>query len=177
MALLDRTYLGKTCKGRRLDAIELVVVHRSGVGSTAEELAKWFSDNPQYTGGKPPYHVFIRADGTKELLVRLGKIAPGAIIANKTGVQVALEGDFRKHSATPEQATALKEVCLDLCGFIGSVNIEGHDEIDGARADPNKACPGKCLNMDGLRSLVTEYFEPWPEREALDRLKEKGWVI
>jgi len=177
MDILDKTSCGANCKKRRADAVRMVVVHRTDVGADAEETAKWFAANPRYTRGKMPYHAVVHRDGRVEQAVALARIAPGAGVVNKVAVQVAVKGDPRKEPLSPKQAASLVKVCKDLCSWIGVVDVRGHDEIKGGRADPDKSCPGEHLNMDGLREAVREDFAAWDTDELEDRMEQAGWKV
>jgi hypothetical protein len=177
MEVLNKTSLGLACRRRRVDSIKQVVVHRNTVGKNALEIAEWYAKNPKYTGGKMPYHVVIQRDGTVEQAVGFGRVAPGAAGMNQTGIQITLVGDFRRHLPTPEQAFALYQCCKDSARFIGTVNIIGHTEKRPSAVDPDKECPGRLLNMDGLRKHVLEDFEPWDTNQMVGELTKRGWKI
>ncbi len=174
----DLTRLSTSEKKRDVSGVKYLVVHRSHLAETGEITAEWFKTHDEGgTGRKIPYHIYIRKDGTIEQLVPFGRIAPGATSLNKTGIQIALCGDLRQYPPTPKQAEALGKVLQDLTSWLGKVRIVGHTEIPGTSSDPTKECPGKHLNMDGVRKLAEENYVAWNKAEANALLREKGWVV
>lgn len=176
MEILKKVQLGSNCKRRSISAVKFLVIHRIGIGIDAEEIAAWYAANPQYTGGKMPYHTIIKRDGTVEQAVSLNKVAPGATFLNYNGIQIALVGDFRKAPPTPAQAEALVKVAKELCNWMGTPAIVGHTEVQGASANPNKVCPGKHLNLSGLRDLVYLSFNPNTPGD-ISGMEKRGWVV
>lgn len=177
MAILDLTHLAEDCKNRRLDAVNGIVLHRSHVADTAFDTAIWFRDNPQYTGGKPPYHIMIEKSGRIVQLVPFSKIAPGARIANKTKIQLAFCGDFREHTPTIQQFVVGQSVVRELSWWIGQVNVFRHDEIPGSSGDPSKVCPGERLNVEAFRDLASVDFEAWPLDGRNAEARSRGWTV
>jgi hypothetical protein len=145
-------------RARLPEVTNRVVVHRTGVSHSVLGIAQFYRDNPQYTGGKFPYHFVIYDSGKIIQCVELGYVAPGAFKLNRTGIQVACHGDFRYKPPTPKQGLALIELCVLLCEWVGDVRITGHTEVKGTSADADKVCPGAHLPMDNLRRLVEEQF-------------------
>ena len=138
---------------RDIGIIQHIVIHRNTKGANALELAKWLHDEGyKWTGSKRmSYHFVIRKDGTVDQAVPLHIEAPGAKGMNRSGVQIALCGDFRKHRPTKEQMHSAKKLCAMLTELLPKAKIVGHD--------PKKPCPGKHLSVDNLRLLVREYRE------------------
>lgn len=152
---------------RPLEDITSIIIHRVGPeipeGSdnlmrSASDIAKWYHDNPSYTGGRMPYHFVITPAGEIQQGAPLYIKAPGAKAYNAAGIQIACIGDFRKRAAPARQAVALTEMCSELIVAFGGLEIVGHTENLAVNSSANKAkiCPGKHLNLDGLRSIVKE---------------------
>lgn len=149
--------LGALAKNRRpLSLISTLVIHRQNVGSTSEELAKFFLDRKLGTGGCMPYHFIVRKDGTIEQAVPLRIVAPGAVKLNRSGVQIALHGDFRKAPPTEEQFNATVMLCATLQHAFNAHSIVEHTSVPGTTLTPGKICPGKYLDMRKLRQVCSE---------------------
>ena len=143
-------------------AITKLVIHRT-LGTTGREMAKEFEDTRKfmggwYTGGKTPYHFFVRADGTIDQCLPLLWVGPAALPRlNRCGIHIALGGNFSKESPTALQMSATIDLCVLLQNvFKDELEIRGHTEYPGASSDPEKACPGAHLDMENLRMVVTQ---------------------
>jgi hypothetical protein len=149
---------------------ELILVHRIDIGSTPEQVAEFFAYKDKSTGGRMPYHFFVSKDGVVSQCVPLSIIAPGAKAANRAGIQVALDGDFRLHPPAPAQLDSLHELVVALLKWKPSLKVEGHMDGAGRSEDPNKVCPGKLLVTQGLRTAALEAIE----LEQKLKLREMG---
>lgn len=141
---------------RSLDKLTYQVWHRCDVGKDAVETAKFFGHNPQYTGGTMAYHFYITEGGVVQQAVPLLKIAPGAIGYNRTGVQIALKGDFRKSDPTVQQYASALELATWLYE-LGVNKVMGHTEKAGTSADPKKVCPGAMFPLEEIRGHVKRW--------------------
>ena len=175
----DLTRVSEREAKRDVSRLTHIVLHRSHLAETGEATAEWFKTHDEGgTGRKVPYNIYIRKDGTIEQLVPFSRVAPGAGVLNKTGIQVALCGDLRQYPPTPKQAMALGKVLQDLTSWLGKkAKIVGHTEVEGTSSDPTKECPGKHINLDGVRKLAEENYVPWHPAQADDLFREKGWVV
>jgi len=108
------------------------------------------------------YHLSLgwRDTGYHFVIERDGKVVPGRSLdlpgahcradgMNFKGIGVALIGNLENHPPLPEQLTSLYGLLVDLCLRFGIQpdHILGHREVAGAATD----CPGKYLDMDGVR--------------------------
>lgn len=140
---------------RQRATINTIVVHRCGVahglGPSVAEFRKTEKHSAGwYTGGKWPYHFYVLPDGTVYNCLPLTYVAPAALASlNRSGVHIALEGDFRKLEPTPQQENSLLLLCQQLRADLIRPNmpIRGHTDTAGSSSDPNKECPGKCLKL------------------------------
>lgn len=141
---------------RNPEVCEFVVLHRSDSGSTPEEVAEFFSD-PQYkTGSRMPYHFLIDSQGVVFQCVPLSIVAPGAVKLNPAGIQVALDGDFRKKPPSVKQGLSLVNLVAELFRWKPSLKVVGHTENEGATLTPGKVCPGKHLVPANVKLAATE---------------------
>lgn len=155
---------GMQYKLRDLKAVSDIVIHRCAVGATGRDSAKAFAQTGQfqagyYTGGKFPYHFFVCRDGTVEQCVPLSFNAPAALPKlNKTGIHVAVCGNFRGYEPAVEQWQALIALCSELeKAFNYKLKLRGHTEESDASSSPNKQCPGRLLSMAALRTAVVSH--------------------
>jgi len=138
------------------------VVHRSGLGETAAEIAEAFCGGCQeaaaVTGRRMPYTHVIRRDGMIEQAIPWSTVAPHAAAWNTRSASVALVGDFREHAPTVEQWDSLVGLCTLAAVLIGGANgIYGHDELNGSSlGNTRKRCPGHKLSMTLLRRCVRD---------------------
>jgi len=172
MLVLDKTDVCniEPPKGKRDPrTANIIVLHRiKGCGNNAEEIARWFYDNPLEgkTGKRMPYHFVVLSDGVVEQAVKLKFEAPGALKLNKNGIQLAVLGDFRRETPTPEQLKAVQELCLFLVAW-NKCSITGHTDSPGASSNPNKICPGKHLSASWITLRVKEALEEKAKAELL----------
>jgi N-acetyl-anhydromuramyl-L-alanine amidase AmpD len=130
-----------------------------------------------YTGGKFPYHLLITQAGTIEQCLPLSYNAPAAMSElNRTGIHIALVGDFRKEAPRNDQEVTLANLCHTLqLAYNWKLEIVGHTDKAGSSSDPNKECPGRKLDLDHLRETLDDeriaYFDP----DSL--LEEEGIVV
>ena len=142
----------------RRTAVDKLVIHRTAQKSL-EDLAKLFLNPDVGTGGKFPYHIVIFPDGSTRLCVPLNRAAPGAMIYNDSGVQIALTGDFRfSKSPTTAALVSLESVCLLMWKLFGRLPILGHTQMPGTTDDAKKVCPGKNLDLKHLYAAVSAQF-------------------
>lgn len=139
---------------RQRAEINTIVVHRCGVAhglsaSVAEFRKKDYPNAGYWTGSKWPYHYYILPDGRIYECLPVTYVAPAALKAlNRSGVHVALEGDFRTSPPTKEQDMAMKAVVAWLRADLKkTLTIRGHTDEAGASKDPNKECPGRLLKL------------------------------
>ena len=149
--------IGNNVRLRRA-AIDKLVIHRTAQKSL-DELNVLFQDVSVGTGGKFPYHIVIFSSGTTVQCVPLNRAAPGALLYNDSGIQIALTGDFRfSKKPTVEQQSALESICGLLFKLYGRLQIVGHTEMPGASTETNKICPGTGLDLKKLRDKIAEYY-------------------
>jgi N-acetyl-anhydromuramyl-L-alanine amidase AmpD len=142
---------------RELSEIHYIVLHRSDVGHSAYAVARWHHMHKAYTGGAMPYHYFISAQGNVEQGVSVSYIAPAAKILNRSGIQIACDGDFRAAVPKPEQGLALVDLCVYLFKHIPSLqSIVGHTDKEGTTNYPGHVCPGKHLSAERIEQVVLE---------------------
>jgi N-acetyl-anhydromuramyl-L-alanine amidase AmpD len=179
MTIIDRTELGLTCPRRDLSKITTVLVHRIEDAENATDLAQFFRDHPEYTGGKMGYHILIQRDGVVEQAVEFARASQGAIVANPYSIQIACVGDLTKYPLTTSQQCSLLDTCVDLCEWIGydKAQLKGHTEIPGATRDPKKDCPGKMLDMGELRKLVWNWACSTDKAETEEHLIACGYTF
>lgn len=140
---------------RQRAAVHTIVVHRCGVGKGLAQAVAAYRDVKKhaagwYTNGKWPYHFYVLPDGTIYDCLPLTFIAPAALkTLNRSGVHIALEGDFTKEKPTPAQAAALKGLVAFLRADLHrpTMPVRGHTDEAGASSDPNKQCPGHKLKL------------------------------
>lgn len=141
-----------------IDERAAVVIHRCGLGETAEEIAAVYAQHPEagrVTGYQMPYTVVVERDGTVSQALRLGDYGPHARAWSTMAIGVAVVGDFRKHPPTQAQYDSLLAVAHIFSGWVGGADrVLGHDELDGGSHDPDKQCPGIGLDMHRLRHDV-----------------------
>ena len=157
----------KPFKRRHLSEIQGVVVHRIGPQGTyngklwsmrsAEEIAEFFNNFPPI--GKMAYHFIVTENGYVEQALPLTYVAPGAINLNPKFVQVGVVGDFRKKGPSAVQGMALNRFTAALCKMLGTMDVRGHMETEGASSDKSKECPGDHINMAGLRANVIDMYD------------------
>lgn len=131
----------------------------------AAEIASFFQEFPPI--GKMAYHLIVKEDGKIEQALPLHYNAPGAINLNPNFIQVGVVGNFKKKPPTVAQGLALSRLCTSLCRVIGTMDVRGHVETEGAYSDPSKQCPGEHLNMAGLRATVIKEYDKADELEGL----------
>lgn len=175
----DFTVLGADCPKRNLSKITHILVHRCEDGDNAEQIAKFFRDNPKWTGGAMGYHIVITPSGEIEQAVAFDRRAPGARAANGVGIQVALARLTLTSKATEAQEVALVDVCIDLCEYIGFKRavICGHTDYPGASADPTKVCPGPGIDLNMIREHTMAWACSMPTDESREHLEEVGYVF
>jgi N-acetyl-anhydromuramyl-L-alanine amidase AmpD len=143
---------------RNPDVCEFVVLHRIQDGSP-EFLAEFFSDPQWKTGRRMPYHFVISSSGVVSQCVSLSIKAPGAIKLNPAGIQVALEGDFRKKAPSVAQALAVADLVTELLSWKPTLRVVGHTDSAGASNDANKICPGKHLVPANVKLAATALLD------------------
>jgi hypothetical protein len=136
---------------RNPEVCEFLVLHRSDSGSTPELVAEFFSDPQHKTGRRMPYHFLIDSQGVVSQCVPLSIVAPGAVKLNPAGIQIALDGDFRKKPPSVKQGLALVNLVAELLKWKPSLKVTGHTADDGATTTPGKICPGKHLVPANVR--------------------------
>lgn len=150
---------------RKIGDISCLVIHRNAVARDIVELAAFFKNDPiegPSVGFRQPYHFFIQRDGTIEQGHSLLTIGAGAVGRNKSGIQICLDGDFRKKPAENKQLESLQELCTCLISVLG---LDPYIDIQGHENTPRKVCPGLFLNMKQLQEDVAsmlnneQYFQ------------------
>ncbi len=149
--------------------IEGVVVHRievsqedSSFDDSPMEVDRFFREHPigiKATGGDMPYPILISRDGVPTQTLPLSVCSPHAVSKNPSTIGVGCIGDFRSTPVPTAQWQALIHVCAHLMRDFGlSVqHIYAHDELSGARRDPDKICPGDELDIAALRAALSLY--------------------
>ena len=153
----------RPAKTRKKDPTR-IVVHRIGPAlngvtvRAAEDVAAFYGQNPQYTGGKPAYHAVVTADGEVEISERDTKICMHAVGYNGESLGIAVVGDFRKAKIRPHQYAALLQWCVDKCRAYGIQpgRVSGHTDLPGATNTPGKICPGKGIDIQQLREDILD---------------------
>jgi hypothetical protein len=163
---------------------EGVTVHRVGynhryginLGNTAPEICAHFtgknSTHPEVaraTGGQNAYTIMVGREGIIWQCLPLGDVGHHARAWSSKTIGIAVIGDPRYISPTPEQYWALVDACSLVSRVLGtsSDEIKGHDERKGARGDISKACPGRLLSMDQLRYDTHAAMRAHSEAEAV----------
>ena len=141
-----------------------VFIHRDSVGPDVQSLAKFFADNPKYTGGRFPYTFVIYPGGQVSQCVSLKYRTADALAASRTGVSVCLLGDFRRSPPTRAQQIAAADLCTALLRrypttMLDASHVRGHTEESGRSKDPLKQCPGRYLNMSLLREDIADRLQ------------------
>lgn len=153
-----RNLVKPTHKRRTLESVLGQVIHYNDLMAKYNwsfERCIEFYDKLEATGNKWPYHIWIFKNGDAIQLLPLTVVGPAAENFNAHYTQIVLEGDFNKHPPTPDQAVTLVALCTALA-MGGQTEIIGHTEKPGGSSDPRKVCPGKHLNLDGLRTEVNQ---------------------
>ncbi len=171
MMIADRTLqcASPRTRPRKVEKIDLIVIHRCDIAEDAVQTARVFIDDPamkQYTGGMMPYTFYICKNGIIEQALPVGDLTPHARRWNARGLGVALSGDFREDRPTQAQMRALVMFCRMWSGM-GIEQIKGHDELAGGSIDPDKSCPGRFLNMNQLRREVLDCREEHARTELV----------
>lgn len=139
---------------------ELIVLHRFGGDALpgvecAADIARWYRENPEWTGGRMPYHFVVHATGYVEQALGLREKGAHARRYNKAGIGVAAIGDFRVLPPSPQQWRAAAVTVAGLLEFFGLdpfTGVRGHDELLGGSRDPGKRCPGRFWHMGEFRA-------------------------
>jgi len=176
----DRTLATYDGKGEtlRIADVKTIGIHRISLSQKREdnpdpipdadldapELVNRFSgDYPlaEITGGRPPYHVIVRANATATVEQAIPLLVKGAHCGgwNWKSWGVAVVGDFRERPPTHAQWENLRKVCALLaCGFR---EIRAHTDYPTCMdPDPLKRCPGKFLPLEPLISRVMVCQDP-----------------
>lgn len=175
-------------------------IHRIGLnlGTTAAELAAFFVDGPgsDYTGGHFPYHYVVTLERVEQALPLDERGAHARRFGNAHGIGIAVCGDFRAAPPTPQQLAWTVELCAELLPALTpmssvteaaipwhlrrGVPVYGHGEVPQAAGADAKthpdgayACPGRHLDMDGLRRDVLDARRG----RAVAMLKDRGHRI
>jgi hypothetical protein len=155
-------------------------------------LARIFRENPKPppdglgTGGWCPYTILISPGGRIEQLMPLRAVCAGAIGYNRSGINIALVGDFAEKPPGVSQMRALVKVCAELVpiGLLSTRSglvMGGHTStFQGTSRDPDKLCPGPYLSIAELtRRVVEKLPQEWrgytPD-EVLTLLRLGGYV-
>jgi hypothetical protein len=150
---------------QRRDILE-VVVHRIAVSQedpsfadTPSDIARFFREHPigvTATGGGMPYPLLVAPSGEVTQTVPLCCITPHAARHNPVALGIGVIGDFRAAPPTAAAYASLVRVAASLLSALGhdTSALFGHDELAGASRDPDKVCPGACLDMPRLRHDV-----------------------
>jgi N-acetyl-anhydromuramyl-L-alanine amidase AmpD len=130
------------------------MIHRIGVGETAESIAEWFAKNgPDWIGTRSmPYHFVVRRLGMMEQALPLVTMAPHGWKWNRQTVSIAVPGDFRHQSPGDAQVAAIIVLCARIQDRLGRrLTIVGHTDVDGATKDASKVCPGPLFPMKRIK--------------------------
>ena len=141
---------------RDISKVDTLVIHRIGVGANGDEVNKWFAANPEHTGGLAPYHFVVGGYGVDQCLAlsQRGEHVAGGM--NTRSIGIACIGDFRHHMMLPAQEAHLQAIIRVLNAYLGGLKVIGHTEAGPkATKQPGKQCPGKYVDLDGLRNLIT----------------------
>jgi N-acetyl-anhydromuramyl-L-alanine amidase AmpD len=104
------------------------------------------------------YHFLVRKSGAVETGRPLAQYGAHATGANDTiGICVAGDGDTEKW--TPAQADAVVRLCATHCranGWNPITRVGGHREVVRlfGGAPTSKTCPGRLVNLDGVRTAI-----------------------
>lgn len=133
---------------------------------------EWRDRPGALTGGKEPYALLLRQDGSVDQLAPFTAQTPHGRSYNPIAVGIAVAGDFRRHSMSAAQQDTLIKLCALLRAT--GLMIIGHDEIPDGSADARKQCPGRYLDVEDLRIAVR--LHPWasvPPAEATEFLTDR----
>lgn len=142
-------------KERKLDDITTILVHRIGVGESANVIAEWFRQHgPDWIGTRSmPYHFIIQRLGTTEQALPLTTKAPHAAKWNRAAIGIGVIGDFRFNEPTLTQIASLTVLCARLQDRLGrKLRILGHTAVKGGSHDPGKVCPGKFFPLSDIQT-------------------------
>lgn len=161
---------------------EYIILHTAAherTDITAADIDQWhrarnFKRLPEYLARRPGqlahvgYHYVIENDGT--LVPCRFEDEPGehcragGMNRKSLGICLTGHGDFQLW--TSEQADSLKDLLRDIysrhrrLAIGGSWRLVGHGEVPGA----GKTCPGKLINMHGVRVWCDEHIIPYTAR-------------
>lgn len=162
------------------EAVTGIVLHRFRMPNhmpdsaiDAYEVADFFEREPNWVGPRMPYHFVIPTDGRSQQALELDVIGFHAKGKNDDSVGIAVIGDFTRHEPTKEQVAATHSLCQALDAWIGAARIERHRPVD----DPAKDCPGRHMDVEGMRHRVKENRQVLTPEDAERRLAELGVVV
>lgn len=161
---------------------EYIVLHTAAHERTdvdAAEIDRWhqkrgFERQPEYLARRPGqlahigYHYVIQHDGTREACRYEDE--PGAHCAsggmNRRSLGICLTGHGDVQPWTSAQRDELLLLLRELyarhprIAIGGSWRLVGHGEVPGA----GKSCPGRLINMHGVRAWCDEHIIPYVAR-------------
>jgi len=157
----------------RGDNTEGEVIHRWSIdGADAKSIADIERTMPAL-GSRMTYTFVVRPHGLIEQALPLDVLGWHAKGYSRTWVGIVCVGDFRHHPMPPVQYDSLVDLLAMLSQRRGSINVRGHDQLDGGSADPNKECPGRLLSIPDLHESV----KLWLRSQATNTLAQAGVVF
>jgi hypothetical protein len=132
------------------------VIHRikvPGPHQDASAIARFDRNYPSL--GRMAYHLVIHPNGLVEQALPFDRISPHCRGYNGSHIAIGCVGDFRTYPMAAPQWLRLREILIWCSLFRGGVvDFFGHTEKKGTSDDPNKECPGRLVNLEGLRESV-----------------------
>lgn len=159
--------------------VEYIVVHTAADGTpgvnrdtSAREIDRWHRERGWEGIG---YHYVVRLNGAVERGRDEGQTGAHCLGLNSRSLGVCLSGHGDYHGVPAAQWGKLIRLCVALCRKHGlaSEAVIGHREVGrvaGPRWKTSKSCPGKMVDMDGVRAVVASVMAggSWvaPERNV-----------
>ena len=145
---------------------------------TGPSVVRWFKDTREfrpgsYTGGKMPYALVVRVDGSVDQCRPLGIVTPHALGWSQNALGIAIVGDFRKEPPTEAQVHTCEQLCGVLMAFYGAA-LHGHDELPRSSLDEGKVCPGHLFPLAAVRAEALRIGSSMSRREAATVIGDWG---
>ncbi len=147
------THPTRKYRRRGLKEIRRIVLHHSATDTgTPEAFARFHVEQKGWPGCS--YHYVVTKAGIVYKCQEASAITYHAAGANKDGLGVCMVGNFDSYDPPLVQMRACMELLVSLCDAYGlrPERVIGHREVKGTI----KTCPGKRINMDKLRDLLSE---------------------
>lgn len=141
---------GEPIQGVTLHMFAVLDIH------DAAGIARFFRDNPEWTGGQMSYTYCIQPSGLIELALPILEMGPHAMRWSLPTIGVVCLGDFNKHTPPPPQWNACVDLVAEIGLALGTSDIRGHTERPNATRYPRKNCPGKLFDLDVFRAQVRQ---------------------